>query len=131
MSKRKLMTIVAGAIMLAAGAASAGYRYLPAGVRLGHSTADGSGFAGGVISLVRTTSDSNQYIYCYTYGTFGGCAAVNLTNDVVACTTQDPGMLAVMRSTNGDSYVFFSADTAGACTNVSVQNGSQYAPKGN
>ena len=131
-SKRKLMIVIAGAILLGAGVASAGYRNTVGQVRMGTYT-DGSGYAAGVLSIVRSSSDNYQRISCYSYPTSGGCLAFNYVNNSngVGCTTQDPAMLAVIRSLNGDSYLYFSADSTGACTNLYVQNASEYQPKNN
>ncbi len=129
-SKWKLVLVVAGAILMAAGAASAGYKNVTGAVRMSRNDVDYSGFASGTLSFVRSSSDAYQRIYCYTYPTYGACVAFpNTQTSGISCSTQDPAMLAVMRSVNGDSSVFFQADSAGACVNVVVYNDSANMPK--
>ena len=123
-SKWKLVMVVTCAILMAAGAARAGYKSFSTGIRMGRN-ADGSGLASGALSHARASSDSTQRMYCYSYATFGTCIAFPNTNtDGIACTTQDPGMLAVIRSVSGDSTVYFQTDSAGNCTNLAVFNDS-------
>ena len=129
-SKWKLVMVVTGVVLMAAGAARAGYKLQTGQVRMSRSDVDNSGLASGTLSHVRATSDSNSRIYCYTYPTFGACVAFPNTNTSgISCSTQDAGMLAVMRSVSGDSNVFFQADSAGNCVNVVVTNDSANMPK--
>ncbi len=129
-SKWKLVMVVTGVVLMAAGAARAGYKLQTGQVRMSRNDVDYSGFASGTLSNARSSSDSNQRIYCYTYPTFGACVAFPSTlTSGISCSTQDAGMLAVMRSVNGDSSVFFQADTQGNSVNVVVYNDSANMPK--
>jgi hypothetical protein len=122
--------VVTCAILMAAGAARAGYKSFSSGVRMSRNDIDYSGLASGALSHVRASADSTSRIYCYTYPTFGACVAFPNTNTSgISCSTQDPAMLAVMRSVSGDSSVFFQADAQGNCSNLSVTNDSANMPK--
>jgi len=113
----------AGAL-LASTAALAGYRHtLEVGID------DVGRVAWGDLGYVFNTSDRTQYMGCYNSGTSGTCYARDRTGLTRTCSTSNAGMLAVIRSLSGDSYLLFYWDASGNCTSVDVHNGSNTAPK--
>ena len=45
------------------------------------------------------------------------------------CTSTSPALITAALSIHSDSYLFVSYDGSGNCTEIMVQNGSQYSPK--
>ncbi|MCO7223185.1 hypothetical protein [Pleionea sp. CnH1-48] len=84
----------------------------------------------GSLRDVRYSSDSTQYISCYTQhplggSSYGSCMARNAAGTYKSCFTTDPGMLATIRSLGSTSdYVWFIANASGGCERISVVSGS-------
>lgn len=88
--------------------------------------------AGGGINMARRTADSVQYIVCgassFTGSTTqGSCYARDKTYASGFCSTTDPQMIDTIRSITPSAYISFGWNDTGACTFVSVSNGSSYA----
>jgi hypothetical protein len=125
----KIGSIVAGAVVLFAGIASAGYKTSNNNVVV-TKNADGSGLASGALGAARASADLNQEIGCFNYSTPAGrCNAWDATNRTVSCYTTDPSMIAVIRTVGSDSFVSFVVDKNGFCTTVTTFNDSAYQPK--
>lgn len=82
------------------------------------------------------SADSNQYIGCGGNSVTGWCQAHDATADAdglvnaVICFTQDPQLIAHIRSVAADSFVHFTVDPAtGDCGIISVSHNSFYRPK--
>lgn len=82
------------------------------------------------------SADANQYIGCGGTSASGFCQAHDATDDadglvnVAFCTTQDPELIAHIRSVAADSFVRFTIDPAtGECLSLSVSHNSFYRPK--
>lgn len=80
--------------------------------------------------------DANQYIGCGGTSTFAFCQAHDATADAdgvvnsAFCTTEDPQLIAHIRSVAADSFVRFTVDpTTGECVLISVSHNSFYRPK--
>ena len=86
-------------------------------------------FAAGDLGYARNTADQVQYIGCTSSPTFGICYAVNAAGLSKSCSTTDPTLMALIRSLNGDSYLFFNWNTDGTCRLINVSNNSKFAPK--
>jgi hypothetical protein len=90
---------------------------------------DGQRLANGDLGFVHNSSDRVQYIGCQLGTGFGYCYAMNKAGINRTCFTFDPAMISTLRSLKSDSYLVFKWNDSGACTNVSVLNGSHAAPK--
>jgi hypothetical protein len=82
------------------------------------------------------SADANQYIGCGGTSVFGWCQAHDATADVdgvvnaAFCSTDDPQLIAHIRSVAADSFVRFRIDpTTGDCVTISVSHNSFYRPK--
>ncbi|ATB49603.1 hypothetical protein [Corallococcus macrosporus] len=62
-------------------------------------------------------------------GDFANVYAKDLTGTYVACRSTSPGMIAMARALNSDSYIHFEWDTLGVCTALNVVTSSYHAPK--
>lgn len=93
-------------------------------------------FGRGSLGNARNSGDTTQYIgcdsaaYAGTSSVSGSCNAVDASYVSVSCLTQDPGLLAQIRSIGMDSYIYFAFDASGNCTTVQVDHHSYHAPKG-
>ncbi|SEK74790.1 hypothetical protein SAMN05444354_102235 [Stigmatella aurantiaca] len=92
-----------------------------------------STYAYGTVGYARSSPDSVQRIGCKTYyvagyGTTGECKAYNSAGQSLFCSTQNPEMIAVMRSITSISYIAFTRNSAGQCVEVDVDNSSEYPP---
>jgi len=86
-------------------------------------------FANGDVSYASNTADTGQRIECESKGGSGYCLAEDQTGLTRQCSTSDSDLLAVIRSLKNDSYLSFSWDTNGHCTNIRVDNSSYTVPK--
>ncbi|AKF84591.1 hypothetical protein MFUL124B02_01260 [Myxococcus fulvus 124B02] len=68
---------------------------------------------------VNTSSTGSTSVYCYAQS----------ASAVGACLSSSAALVEAVRSIQGDSYLYFSWDASGNCTNINVTHGSQYAPK--
>jgi hypothetical protein len=88
-------------------------------------------FANGAIGSVRNSADASQYIYCYaTHATSANafCVARDIAGTAVSCFTTDPNKVALVSAMTSYSYIYFSFDTSGTCTQLLVENASYYPP---
>jgi hypothetical protein len=132
MSKRLPVLLLPALFCLAGGSrpAMAGYK-ADATVFISASTARGTA------STARNSSDNNQAISCILEGdVFGStvawvsCSATNADGVWATCATQNqPAISQTISAINGDSYIYFSWDANGTCTQISVTNASYYGPK--
>lgn len=87
----------------------------------------------GDLGAARNSADSVQLFSCYTTtyvgADYGSCYARDAAGATTSCYTTDPGLLAAIRSVQGDSYVYFAADASATCTTVQVTHSSQLQPK--
>jgi hypothetical protein len=91
----------------------------------------GGGYAAGVVSATRNSSNASEYIGCQiaAYGSgsaYGTCYANDTENESLYCSTSSPALLDQMRAISGSSFVQFTADASGACTVVYVHQSSRY-----
>jgi hypothetical protein len=133
MKRIKLLSLLAVTVMpfaVYAGAHSA----FPVAITL-----DGTGAAiaaAGNEADAYNSVDTNQYIGCGGTSTSAYCQAHDATADAPGlvnaafCTTNDPTLIAHIRSIAADSYVRFTIDPAtGNCLTLSVSHNSFYRPK--
>jgi hypothetical protein len=88
-------------------------------------------FGRGALGTARNSADAVQYIYCYVGHSVsynGFCSAHDTAGNTVSCFTTDPNKVAIIAAMTGSSYVFFSYDVNGTCTNVLVENASFFPP---
>lgn len=120
-----------------AGLALAGFSLLASTTWAGQKKAEpviintNSRYAQGSLASARSSADVVQSIGC-TIRESGvvTCSARNGANTAALnCTANDPGYRAAVQSLNGDSRIYFSADAAGSCTSLIVENSSVWAPK--
>jgi len=125
---KRMTVLLALGLIAATGAAVAGFNYGAYDI-----TVNPTGkAAGGGINMARRTADSVQYIVCgassFTGGTTqGSCYARDKTYASGFCSTTDPQMIDTIRSITPSAYISFGWNDTGACTFVSVSNGSSYA----
>jgi hypothetical protein len=130
---------VAGAASLAAlgavGTSHAGYRgggavYVDQASR----------YASGSLAEARATSNNTEYIGCYTASYASGtsyiyCFAMSAQNQYVGCYDSESApnfqnKLQAVQTLNSDSALDFSANAAGGCESIHVQNVSWLRPRG-
>jgi hypothetical protein len=90
-----------------------------------------SRFANGAMGSVRNSADNVQMMYCYaTHATSAAafCVARDVVGTTVSCFTTDPNKVALVSAMTSYSYVFFTFDTSGTCTQLLVENASYYPP---
>jgi len=111
--------------------------------------------AEGSVGSARNSADSTQYLFCaINYSIVGGvatltCQARDSSGNTQTCTYTPSGanlattpsgsanlsnsadniLLAQVASVSGDSYIAFNANSAGTCTSLYVENGSNEVPK--
>ncbi len=91
----------------------------------------GGGYAAGVVSAARNSSDAQQYIGCQVIvsssGTANGtCYANELGGEYLVCSSSVPALIEQMRSISDNSFVSFNASSTGACTSINVHQSSRY-----
>lgn len=99
-----------------------------------YDTTTGIGFAEGIISNVANSYGDKGTISCQiqanrSYGTIGRCYAKLAESETeMNCFTVDPGQLQAISGLTDSSYLRF--DVIGvSCTEIVVENGSQYGAK--
>jgi hypothetical protein len=127
----KISATALGAAMVlgAAGTAYAG-NYVNYQTHVTHYSS-GGGWAAGVVSAARNSSNASEYIGCqvatYSSGAaYGTCYATDAANASVYCSSSNAALIAQMRAISDNSYVQFAADPSGACTTVYVHQSSRY-----
>lgn len=119
-----------GALALAALASSAFAGYRDATPVYVDGT---SRYAYGYLGTARNSADTIQYIGCSisagASGSYATCEARSPANVTRSCYTANAEMLGAVRMIQDDSFVFFTWDTAGNCTQVFTSNYSWGEPK--
>lgn len=98
-----------------------------------------SNSASGALALVRNTTDSTQYIECFsgassqTTAHYAQCVARSATRAYFSCTTHNPKLIAVAQSVSANSFITVSSHANLAngdreCTHLTVFNSSRYLP---
>ncbi len=90
--------------------------------------------ASGTMATVRATADSTQYLDCNIQTASGTgltiyCQARDANGVTGACSSSAQNFVQIVGLIHGDSHVSFSWSATGACTALSVDNGSFFAPK--
>ena len=97
----------------------------------------GTNMAAGSLGTARNGTDALQYMECFTMTTVGAtatttslaCYARDIAGKSVACYGTNPALVAQVRALKGDSFLQFSWDANGQCTQIWVNDSSGYAPK--
>ncbi|VUD68961.1 hypothetical protein TDB9533_04322 [Thalassocella blandensis] len=84
-----------------------------------------TGVVTGAMGYARHTSDSLQFIGCYSTGYSASCQARNTDGTLVTCYTNDTNHLEAIKSIGDDSRIYFRYE-GGSCTNVYVYNYSYW-----
>jgi hypothetical protein len=91
--------------------------------------------ANGDLSSTRNTSDNSSYIGCfidvYSSGTspLGTCYASDAAGNFAMCRTNSSTLIQALHALNGDSFVMFTYDLSGNCTEIFIRNVSYSPPK--
>jgi len=91
-----------------------------------------SRYAQGSLSSTRMSLNSTEYIYCFVtinrassgVANTGQCHARNATGATAFCTTTDAALIDAMKSLTPASYMRFSWEGVGTCTQIFVNTGS-------
>jgi hypothetical protein len=116
-------------LALSAGVVRAGYRsYDNVVIYPGGTGAYGS------LADARASSNANEMIGCRNYANPGGslycyCFARDKTGAGASCVTYDQGICGRAAEMNGDTYMYFTVDSAGSCAYLLTQNSSYETPK--
>ncbi|MBX3713865.1 MAG: hypothetical protein KF800_18040 [Lysobacter sp.] len=89
---------------------------------------DTSRYAVGTMTDTRGSADSQQAIGCYHNAGTAGCYATTAAGVTRTCTTNNAGLLTVIRSISAESYIYFQWNTDGTCSYVLVENSSRFKP---
>ncbi|MCP4132601.1 MAG: hypothetical protein GY754_16675 [bacterium] len=115
-------------LLASIGVLFAGYTYYGYTVTINQSP-DGSGWARGVLSTVRNSSNTVEYISCgYTSNDFVSCSARDSSYNFVAAWTSDASMAKVVQGMGDNTSVYFQFDSAGTLTYLSIERSSKYLP---
>jgi len=92
-----------------------------------------SRYAAGAIGLVRSGQPDNvQYIGCYVVATSSGrtatCSARDPSHNYGSCTTTSSNMINALQMMTTATYLYFSWDTNGNCTQITLENRSDHYP---
>jgi hypothetical protein len=88
----------------------------------------------GAFGSARGSADAVQNIYCRTFAASSGaesvrCYATNSAATTVTCTSTVAALIDSAKSIESSSYVYFSWNSTGICTNLDVLKGSHLMPK--
>jgi hypothetical protein len=88
----------------------------------------------GSMGSARNSTDTTQYIGCTLFLASGSssylvCAAQDSAGHYASCYTFDPALQSIAHTLTSDSYINFSADASGVCTQLQITNYSFLAPK--
>lgn len=120
--KKKVWTGMAAAVLAVSGVASAGYKH-------DYEAFVGDGFAGGALGSIRNSADSVQYASVQVRdNTWAWFFVTDENGKQRSCTTVDPELIALARSVNPASYVYFEFDKSGECSSVSISTASYLEP---
>jgi hypothetical protein len=126
MTRHVLSALAIAALIGVAPVAHAGFKS-----SFGVTTDPVSRYANGTMGSARASADAVQYMSCYaTYASSAGafCVARDAAGTTVSCFTSDPNKVAIVSAMTSYSYVYFSYDASGTCTQILVQNSSYYPP---
>ncbi len=110
-----------GLSLSAAGTSHAGYE-----VNFPVVVDDASKQAYGTLVAARRSADAVSRLGCTVKANDVTCYATNAAGVYRTCTTTDPALMAVARSINSESYLWFIWNAAGTCTSITVGLGSQF-----
>jgi hypothetical protein len=89
--------------------------------------------ASGTLPAVRSSADPVEYLSCSIRASGTGlivvCEAQNASGVTGACSTSAANFVQLAGMISGDSHVSFNWNASGICTAMTVDNGSQFAPK--
>lgn len=102
--------------------------YAAAGHKQNDEVSVGANWGSGSLGSARASSDSNQYIGCQSYGTYGWCHAADAFNNTKACFWSSAQHAAAVHSIGPQSYLYFSVDSGGNCEYIYVSNYSFFLP---
>jgi hypothetical protein len=97
------------------------------------SSSDDGIVASGSVSATRLSEDNSQSIGCDIASdgvgsAFISCAATDAVGNQAFCSllNPSPAALSALSSLNSSSFIYFTANTTGTCTYLSVNNASTY-----
>ncbi len=117
--RRTLLTLVVLAGLLVPAAAYAGFT-------ANYRVTIYSNGAQGTMHGARNASDSKQFIGCGSYDSYASCFARGADGTVRSCYTFDAGKIAAIGTVASNSRIYFTSNSDGTCSYISVNNGSQY-----
>src|SRR5262245_60566619 len=124
---KKMLALSVLALAALDGAAHAGQK-----ITAPVSINDSAGLATGSLGSARNSADTVQRIACNTTAiagkSFGLCTATNSLGKSHQCYSEDPHLVAAMRSIHAGSFVAFYWDKADNCTQIVVESGSELEP---
>lgn len=87
----------------------------------------------GAIGAARSSSDSVQFIGCFTASyanddAYVACYAKNSAGTQVSCVSHDPQLVQASTASTSHSYVRFIYDASGNCTFIQISNYSYHSP---
>lgn len=88
----------------------------------------------GAIGDARSSANPVEHIGCNVFGWSGAtsgyafCWAVDSMGHSLQCSSSNPYIVQAAAAVTSFSYINFQADKGGYCTQLDVQNHSQYAP---
>jgi hypothetical protein len=117
-------------VTVAAGATAVAGTKLPGPVQI--NTAER--WAQGGMGYARATGDGVTQIGCQVQVIDLGapsmnCVARDAFGNVIICSTDDPNVMSIMGSINGDSYLHFEWNANKECTTLYIAANSAYQPK--
>jgi hypothetical protein len=117
---------VAGALCIASQAFAGWTDAIPVSISKYGSTTS----VGGSVGAARYSSDSKQYIDCAAQATSTGyytvCYAQDSAGHSTICQTSSSQIFYAAVGINPSSEIYWNQDSAGTCTSLQVDNGSEY-----
>ncbi|RKG82053.1 hypothetical protein D7W79_03730 [Corallococcus exercitus] len=87
----------------------------------------------GSLGAARASADTKQYIGVATTTYAGGDAVTVFAQDAsgtyVSCYSYRPAFVAAARALASDSFLYFTWDAFGECTDITIETVSKYDPK--
>ncbi len=121
-STKKVWMGMAAAVLAVTGVASAGYKH-------DYQAFVGEGYAGGALGSIRNSADAVQYASVQVRdNTWAWFFVTDADGKQRSCTTVDPELIALARSVNHASHIYFEFDKSGECSSVSISNASYFEP---
>lgn len=118
-------------------AAEAGQKLSGAAPAYVNKYTSGGGYAGGILSSTRRATSAITIVTCSTSTSVfnnvvsesASCSATDPSGVSLSCYTSNPALAARAASIFGDSYVQFTVDASGTCTNIWISSSSGWSPK--